>query len=212
MVGWLVELRMYIALAVFQPYRDLEARDIHSLKFKWRDRESNSGPLAPQVKSFTTRSPPLPVTFMTCIDYNTLFTPLITTACVVQWKNVCLLICGSTVRKTAQIFFFHLWWSFLNISKFLSIFSRSFLCVFFLFNEVLWLALFLWVPIFMDFTKQTHSRGSTFVDIVFSFIIHAENHDFVGTGIRGSNPAQNPRKLTPNENEAIHSKCMLIRV
>ena len=41
---------------------DLEAGDNQSLKFKWRDRESNSGPLAPQVKSLTTRPPPLPMT------------------------------------------------------------------------------------------------------------------------------------------------------
>ena len=40
LVGWLVVLRIYVALAVFQPYRDLEAGDNQSLKFKWRDRES----------------------------------------------------------------------------------------------------------------------------------------------------------------------------
>ena len=60
MVGCrLVVLRIYVALAVFQPYRDLEAGDNLSLKFKWRDRESNLGPLAPQAKSLTTRPPPL---------------------------------------------------------------------------------------------------------------------------------------------------------
>ena len=31
-VGWLVALRIYVALAVFQPYRDLEAGDNQSLK------------------------------------------------------------------------------------------------------------------------------------------------------------------------------------
>ena len=36
-----VVLRIYIALAVFQPYRDLEAGDNQSLKFKWRGVESN---------------------------------------------------------------------------------------------------------------------------------------------------------------------------
>ena len=41
LVGWLVVLRIYVALAVFQPYRDLEAGDNQSLKFKWRGRESN---------------------------------------------------------------------------------------------------------------------------------------------------------------------------
>ena len=56
----LVLLRIYVALAVFQPYRDLEAGDNQSLKFKWRGGESNPGPLAPQAKSLTTRPPPLP--------------------------------------------------------------------------------------------------------------------------------------------------------
>ena len=40
-VGWLVVLRIYVALAVYQPYRDLEAGDNKSLKFKWRGGESN---------------------------------------------------------------------------------------------------------------------------------------------------------------------------
>ena len=57
LVGW---LRIYVALAVFQPYGDLEAGDNQSLKFKWRDRESNPGPLAPQAKSLTTTTHPLP--------------------------------------------------------------------------------------------------------------------------------------------------------
>ena len=56
-VGWLVVLRIYVALAVFQPYRDLEAGDNQYLKFKWRGGESNPGPLAPQAKSLTTRPP-----------------------------------------------------------------------------------------------------------------------------------------------------------
>ena len=55
----LVLLRIYVALAVFQPYRDLEAGDNQSLKFKWRGGELNPGPLAPQAKSLTTRPPPL---------------------------------------------------------------------------------------------------------------------------------------------------------
>ena len=46
-IGWLVLLRIYVALAVFQPYRDLTAGDNQSLEFKLRDRESNPGPLAP---------------------------------------------------------------------------------------------------------------------------------------------------------------------
>ena len=59
-IGWLVVLRIYVALEVFQPYRNLEAGDNQSLKFKLRDLVSNPGPLAPQAKSLTTRPPPLP--------------------------------------------------------------------------------------------------------------------------------------------------------
>ena len=58
-VGWLVVLRIYVALAVLQPYCDLEAGDNQSLKFKQRGGESNPGPLAPQAKSLTTGPPPL---------------------------------------------------------------------------------------------------------------------------------------------------------
>ena len=61
LVGWLVVLRIDVALAVFQSYRDLEAGDNQSLKFKWRGGETNPGPLAPQAKSLTTRPLPLPV-------------------------------------------------------------------------------------------------------------------------------------------------------
>ena len=35
---------------------------------------------------------------------------------------------------------------------------------------------------------MTHSWGSKFVAIVFSFISHTEKYHFVGTGIRGSDP------------------------
>ena len=51
---WLVVLRIYVASAVFQPYRDLDAGDNQSpnlWKFKCRGRESKPGPLAPQAKS-----------------------------------------------------------------------------------------------------------------------------------------------------------------
>ena len=58
--GLFVVSRIYVTLAAFQPYRDLKAGDNQSLRFKWRDRESNPGPFAPQAKSFTTRPPPLP--------------------------------------------------------------------------------------------------------------------------------------------------------
>ena len=68
-----------------------------------------------------------------------------------------------------------------------------------LWNSILWLALFLWVPIFVDWTKMTHSWGSKFVAIVFSLIIHTENYHFMGTGIGGSDPPRKPRKLVPHE-------------
>ena len=58
--GWLVVLSIYITSEVFQPYRDLEAGDYQSLKFKWQGRESNPGPLAQQAKSLTTQPPQLP--------------------------------------------------------------------------------------------------------------------------------------------------------
>ena len=61
-VGWLVVLRIYVALAVFQIYRNLEAGDNKSLKFKWRGGESNPGHLASQAKSITTRPQLLPDT------------------------------------------------------------------------------------------------------------------------------------------------------
>ena len=57
---WLFVLRIYVTLAVFQPYRYLEAGDSQSLKFKRRGGESNPGPLTPQAKSLTTLPPPLP--------------------------------------------------------------------------------------------------------------------------------------------------------
>ena len=60
-----VALRIYIALAIFQPYHDLEAGDNQSLKFKWRGQELIPGPLAPQANSLTTRPPPPPPT---CFD------------------------------------------------------------------------------------------------------------------------------------------------
>ena len=57
--GWFVVLRIYVALAVFEPYGDLIAGDNQSLKFKWRGQELNPRPLARQAKSLTTRPPPL---------------------------------------------------------------------------------------------------------------------------------------------------------
>ena len=50
LVGWLVVLMIYVALAVFRPYRDLEAGDNQYLKFKWRGGESN-----PRTSCFATQ-------------------------------------------------------------------------------------------------------------------------------------------------------------
>ena len=63
----------------------------------------------------------------------------------------------------------------------------------------LWMALFLWVRVFVDWTKMTHSWGSKFVVIIFSFIIHTENFHFVCTGIRVSDPPRKPQKLVPTK-------------
>ena len=57
-IGWLVLSRIYVASAVFQPYRDLEARDSQS-EIQLARRGIELGPLAPQAKSLTTRPPPL---------------------------------------------------------------------------------------------------------------------------------------------------------
>ena len=61
LVGWLVVLRIYVALAVFQPYRDLEAGDNQSLKIQVaRPEIQPRSSFAPQAKSLTTRPPLLP--------------------------------------------------------------------------------------------------------------------------------------------------------
>ena len=57
MCSWLVVLRIYVALAIFQPYHNLEAGDKQSLKLKRRDWESNPRRLAPQAKGLTTTQP-----------------------------------------------------------------------------------------------------------------------------------------------------------
>ena len=46
---------------------------------------------------------------------------------------------------------------------------------------------------------MTNLWGSKFMAMVFSFIIHTENYHFVGTGIRGSDHPQKPRKLVPHK-------------
>ena len=56
-LSWLVDLRINVDLAIFQPYLDLEAGDNQSLKIQVASRESNPGPLDPQAKSLTTRPP-----------------------------------------------------------------------------------------------------------------------------------------------------------
>ena len=58
---WLVtscieDLRRFSGIST----NDLEAGDNQSLKFKWRDLDSNPGPLALQAKSLTTRPRLLP--------------------------------------------------------------------------------------------------------------------------------------------------------
>ena len=62
-IRWLVVLRINVDLAIFRPYLDLEAGDNQFWKFKWRGRESNPSPLAPQVKSLTSWPPLLPKKF-----------------------------------------------------------------------------------------------------------------------------------------------------
>ena len=71
--------------------------------------------------------------------------------------------------------------------------------------QLLWMTLFSWVPIFVDWAKITHSWGLKFVVKAFSFIIHTESYFFKGTRFRGSDPPRKPRKLIPHENQAIHS-------
>ena len=68
------------------------------------------------------------------------------------------------------------------------------------YRYILWMALYSWVPIFVDRMKMTHLWGSKFVAIVFPFIIHTDNYLFVGTGIRGSDPPRKQRILVPHEN------------
>ena len=62
------------------------------------------------------------------------------------------------------------------------------------------MALLLWVPIFVDWTKMIHVWDSKFMAIVFSFIIHTENYyNFMGIGTPGSHPPQKPQKLIPHD-------------
>ena len=56
-------LEKKITITICQSCRYLEAGDTQSLKFKWRGRDSNLGPLVPQTKSLTIRPPVLPIEF-----------------------------------------------------------------------------------------------------------------------------------------------------
>ena len=56
---------------------------------------------------------------------------------------------------------------------------------------------------------MTHSWGSKFVAIVFSFIIHTENYNSLGTRIHGLDPPRKPQKLVPHEIYAIHSDSIV---
>ena len=53
---------------------------------------------------------------------------------------------------------------------------------------------------FRGLKENDKSAGFKIRAIVFSFIIHSENHLFVGTRIRGFDPPRKPRKLVPHEN------------
>ena len=63
---------------------------------------------------------------------------------------------------------------------------------------------------FRGFDKTLSFEGLKIRGHSISFIIHTENHHFVGTGIRGSNPPRKPRKLVPHKNWAIHSICVFV--
>ena len=57
-IGWLgFFFRINVDLAIFQQYLTWKQEITNLWKFKWRGRESNPGPLAPQAESLTTRPP-----------------------------------------------------------------------------------------------------------------------------------------------------------
>ena len=67
-------------------------------------------------------------------------------------------------------------------------------------TKVLWMALFSWVPIFIDWAKITHFWGSNFLVKAFFFIIHKKIALFVGTRFHGSDPPQKTTKIdTPRK-------------
>ena len=66
----------FLVWTIFQSYRNFEAGDtctqsLISLKWKWRDRELNPWPLAPQAKSLTTPSLLLPASLGSLNTYST---------------------------------------------------------------------------------------------------------------------------------------------
>ena len=60
MLGWLVVLRIYIDLAIFQPYLDLEAGDNQSLKIQVARPGIKPWSSCSASQSLTTRPPLLP--------------------------------------------------------------------------------------------------------------------------------------------------------
>ena len=66
---------------------------------------------------------------------------------------------------------------------------------------ILWMALCSSVPMFVDQTKMTHSWGSKFVVLKFSFMTHTERLLFLlSTGICGLDPPRKPQKIgTPQK-------------
>ena len=73
------------------------------------------------------------------------------------------------------------------------------LCSIYLLWRILWMSLFSFGPIFVDWSKLTHSLESKFVDIMLSFKIHTENCYLLGTKNRGLDPPQKPRKVVPHD-------------
>ena len=60
MIGWLVVLRIFVAVAIFQPYRYLEAGDNQFLKLYWQHRVSNprtSSSACQELHHYTTAAP-----------------------------------------------------------------------------------------------------------------------------------------------------------
>ena len=65
------------------------------------------------------------------------------------------------------------WWGKLSVGQ---TFFRT--CCTAMCLHILWMALFLWVPIFVDWAKMTYSWGSKFMAIAIYLIIYTENYNF----------------------------------